>query len=102
MIESVTYDLIKREGLLEGLEKGRQEGMEKGIEKGIERGRLEGLWSGLLEAIAFGLDLRFGPSGLRLLPEISQIHDLNRLRAIQDRLKTAQSPEELRLSYQPA
>ena len=101
MIESVTYDLIKREGLLEGLERGRQEGMEKGMEKGMELGRQEGLWSGLLEAIAFGLDLRFGPAGLRLLPEISRIQDINRLREIQERLKTAQSPEELRLTCQP-
>lgn len=32
----------------------------------------------------------------------SRGYDINRLRAIQERLKTVQSPEELRLTHQPA
>jgi len=52
-----------------------------------------------LDAIAFGLDLRFGAAGLRLLPEITELQNVGLLRAIQERLKTAQTPEELREIY---
>jgi len=99
MIESVTYELIKQEGLREGLEKGlekgHREGLQEGLEMGLERGRREGL----LEGLRLGLDLRFGVEGLRLWPEISAIQDVSVLRAIQEGLKTARSPEELRDIY---
>jgi predicted transposase YdaD len=87
MIESVTYDLIKQEGILVGLEKGRQEGLQRGIREG------------LLDAIALGLDLRFGALGLRLLPEIAGIQDVALLRAIAQGLRSAPSPEDVRLIY---
>ena len=79
MIESVAYDIIRQEG--------RQEGLEWGIREG------------LFDAIAFGLDLRFGTAGLRLLSEVHKIEDVGLLRAIQLRLRTAQTPEELREIY---
>lgn len=83
MMQSYFYELVKEEGLQEG----RQEGLQEGIRQGA------------LDAIAFGLDLRFGVEGLRLLPEIATIASLPLLRAVQERLKTAQTPEELRRIY---
>jgi hypothetical protein len=53
----------------------------------------------VLAAITFGLDLRFGAEGLRLFPEIETLPSLPLLRAVQEHLKTAQTPEELRRIY---
>ena len=83
MIQSYFYELVKEEGLQEG----RREGLQQGIRQGV------------LDAIAFGLDLRFGAEGLRLLPEIATLPSLSLLRAVQEHLKTAQTPEELRRIY---
>ena len=115
MIESPFYEIVKQEGLEEGLQKGLQkgleEGLQKGLQEGLQKGRLEGrqegleeglergLRSGLLEAIAFGLDLKFGVEGLKLMPEIGKIEDIDMLRAIQNALRSVQSPEELRVLY---
>lgn len=105
MVESYAYQLIKEEGLHEGLEKGlekgRQEGLEKGLQEGLEKGLQEGLRTGLLEAIAFGLHIRFGAAGLRLLPEIATIEDPALLRAVLEHLKVTQNLEELRAIYRP-
>lgn len=54
----------------------------------------------LLEAIELGLELKFGSEGLNLMPEISQIEDIEQLRAIKSGLKTVQTMEELRSIYQ--
>ena len=62
-----------------------------GINKGIRQG--------LLEGIELGLELKFGSEGSGLFPEISQIEDLEQLRAIQTGLKTAATVEELRSIY---
>ncbi len=59
----------------------------------------EGIRQGVLEAITFGLDLRFGAEGLRLLPEIETLPNLPLLRAVKEYLKTARTPEELRRIY---
>lgn len=65
---------------------------EKWIEQGLRRG--------LLEGIEVGLELKFGSEGVEILPEIYQIEDVDRLRAIHKGLKTVQSLEELRRVYQ--
>ncbi|XWK87734.1 MAG: hypothetical protein U7127_26665 [Phormidium sp.] len=70
-----------------------------GIEKGIEQSRQQ-MKQILLEGIELGLELKFGESGLSLLPEISLLEDVEQLRAIQTRLRTASAVEELRLIYQ--
>lgn len=63
----------------------------------VERmGIQQGMREGLLEAIELGLSLRFGVSGLALLPEIRKITDNDRLRAIKEALLQVQSVEELR------
>ena len=64
---------------------------------GIEKGVLQGL----LEAIELGLELKFGADALSLMEEISQIDNIEQLRAIKDGIKTVNSVEELQQIYQP-
>lgn len=52
--------------------------------------------TGLLEGIELGLRLKFGSEGLKILPEISRIADVEQLRAILARLQTADTLSELR------
>jgi len=42
------------------------------------------------------LELRFAEEGLRLMPEIREIHDEERLEAILKAIRTVASPDELR------
>ena len=55
-----------------------------------------GIRQGLLEGISLGLKLKFGDSGNSLLPEISDIRDVEQLRAILTGLETADTLDELR------
>ena len=64
---------------------------------GIEKGVLQGL----LEAIELGLELKFGADALSLMEEISQIGDIEQLRAVKDGIKTVNSIEELQQVYRP-
>jgi hypothetical protein len=73
-----------------------------GIEKGIQQGIQQGIREGLLAGIELGLELKFGSAGLRLLPEIYKIEDVDVLRATHEGLKVVTSVEELRLIYQSA
>ena len=61
----------------------------------------EGLQQGLLEGIELGLALKFGNEGGQLLAEISQIGDVEILRAILGELQRVSTPTDLRLIYQP-
>ncbi|HLO87490.1 MAG TPA: cytosolic protein [Nostocaceae cyanobacterium] len=54
---------------------------------------------GLLEAIELGLELKFGSESLTLLPEISTIKDVEKLRAIISGIKTVKTLEELQQIY---
>lgn len=74
-------------------------GIQKGIEQGIEQSR-EQMRQVLLESLELGLELKFGSQGSGIFPEISRIDDVEQLRAIQTRLKTVQTLEELRQIYQ--
>lgn len=75
-------------------------GIKKGIEQGIQQGIQQGLREGLLLGIELGLELKFGSEGLRLLPEISKIEDVDVLRAIKEGLKIVNTLAELRYIYQ--
>ena len=86
-MESIAYQLIKEEGLKEGLARGREEGREEGYREGV------------LAAIALGLELKFGVEGLKLMPEIKEIEDLDILEIIEQAIRTAQSPDDLRDLY---
>ena len=60
-----------------------------------------GLEKGLLEGIELGLELKYGPEGLKLLQEIRQIEHLDVLRAVLRAIRTASTPEELRKTWAP-
>ena len=77
-----------------------QEEREDGRREGFQQGRQEALREGLLKAIEFGLELKFGVAGLAMMPEIQQVQDLNLLNAIQEALKIANRPEEIRLLWE--
>ena len=68
-------------------------GIRKGIEQGIEQSQ-EKMKQILLDSIELGLDLKFTSFGLSLLPEIFQIQNVELLRKIQRRLKTANTVQE--------
>ena len=82
----------KQEGLQQGRQEGRQEGRQVGLQQGIQ--------TGLLDGIEVSLDIKFGVDGLRLLPEICKIKDIDTLKAVQAALRTVHTTEELRRVYQ--
>ncbi|HYX15998.1 MAG TPA: Rpn family recombination-promoting nuclease/putative transposase [Nostoc sp.] len=59
--------------------------------KGEERGRKEELYLG----IELALEIKFGNQGLELMPIISQITDLQKLKTIQQAIKTVNTGNEL-------
>lgn len=64
----------------------------RGMEKGEQIGRREEL----LAIIANGLEKRFGTEGKTLTPFVQGIAELDRLRAIQEALWTAQSVDDVK------
>ena len=73
---------------------------QKWMEQGEKRGVEKGIRQGVLDAIELGLELKFGAAGLRLLPQIRTIEDLDLLRAIREGIKTCNSVDELRQIYE--
>ena len=67
---------------------------------GEARGERNGMRQGLLAAIELGLELKFGATGLALLPAMRQVENLDVLRALYEGVKTAQQLTELRELYQ--
>lgn len=63
----------------------------EGEQRGEERGRREEILSG----IELALEIKFGTEGLQIMPEISQIADLDRLKAIQQGIKSVNTLDEL-------
>ena len=55
---------------------------------GIQKGIRQGMREGLLKGISLGLRLKFGSEGSRILPEISELQNVNLLEAIVSRLET--------------
>jgi hypothetical protein len=60
-----------------------------------------GMKKGLLKGIELGLELKFGSDGLKLLPEIRELHDHEVLQAVLEAIKTAATPEDLRRVWKP-
>jgi predicted transposase YdaD len=73
-----------------------QEGERRGEIRGEIRGEQRGEIRGILSSIEVALKIKFGNDGLQLLPTISQILDLERLKAIQIALITGTTLDELR------
>ena len=65
----------------------------------LKQGEALGEVRGLLSGIELALELKFGSEGLQLIPEISQITDIDTLRAIREGLRTMNSLEEIRPIY---
>ncbi len=65
----------------------------------LKQGEALGEVRGLLSGIELALELKFGSEGLQLMPEISQITDIDTLRAIREGLRTMNSLEEIRPIY---
>ena len=82
-IMTTIYEKWVQKGRLEGRLEGRQETLQEGIQLG-------------LDGIELALDAKFGADGLRLLPEIRKIKDINQLKAVQVVVRTARTPDEVR------
>lgn len=92
--------------LVAGTEKVDAQELQDAVETAFQGGNLmgtiaqswmeQGLEQGLLEGMELALELKFGESGLALLPELRRIEDVAALRALRDGIRTANSPEELR------
>lgn len=91
-----TYEEARRKPYVTSVERI---GFRKGVQQGIQQGVQQGVRQGLLSGIKVGLKLRFGAEGLRLLPEIHKIEDVDVLQAIQEGLETVETVEELRRIY---
>jgi hypothetical protein len=64
----------------------------------IERiARTEELWG----AIELGLEVKFGAEGLKFMPQVKEIRDIDVLRAIREAIRTATSPAEVRRVWAP-
>ena len=79
---------------------GEARGKAAGEAAGEARGERNGMRQGLLAAIELGLELKFGTTGLALLPAMRQVENLDVLRALYEGVKTAQQLTELRELYQ--
>lgn len=80
---------------------GREEGLAEGLAKGLAQGRAEARET-VLESIEAVLEVKVGPAGLALLPEIRQIDDLQLLREIFQAAKRGESPEVIRRLWMKA
>lgn len=83
-----------------GFKRGVSEGRQKGMLEGRQQGMLEGLLEGTLEAIEMGLSVKFGAKGLRLLPEIRRIRDIERLNMIKHIIKVTDDLAEVEASLE--
>ncbi len=82
-------------------EQWREQGLQQGLQQGHLQGLQQGIRQGLLKAIEVGLELRFGVDGLRLLPEIRKLDDVDVLETIAEGAKTLTTIDEVRRLYQP-
>jgi hypothetical protein len=60
-----------------------------------------GLRKGLLQSLEACLDVKFGAEGLKLMPEVKEITDIDVLHAVLQAIRTAASPGELRQVWAP-
>jgi len=56
----------------------------------------KGIRQGLLEAVEFGLKLKFGKEGLRLYPKITKINDIDKLRSVKTLIETTPNIDDIK------
>ncbi len=74
----------------------KNEGMRQGIQQGMQQGIQQGIQQGMLEGIELGLSLKFGDKSTALMNTIRSIHDVNKLKAIKDTIRIANSIDEIK------
>ncbi|MEH2409156.1 Rpn family recombination-promoting nuclease/putative transposase [Nostoc sp.] len=65
------------------------------LREGEARGEARGELRGILSSIEINLELKFGNTGLQLMPQITEINDIERLKIILRNVVTANNIEEL-------
>jgi hypothetical protein len=66
----------------------------------VERlGRQAGLREGLLDGLELALKLKFGASGLEIMPEIRQIYDVSLVRSVYASIEAASTIDDVRRVY---
>ena len=72
----------------------------EGRQEGLQKGREEGRGEGLLEGIEFAVSIKFGDSDdcKTIITKIRTIQDINRLKALKGKIKSARSIPELMAS----
>jgi predicted transposase YdaD len=77
------------------IREGKEEGLKEGLQQGREEGREEGKKDGLLDAITFGLELKFGIDSLLLVEKIRKIGSIGKLEIIRDAIRITNKLEDI-------
>ena len=95
MIMSTLAQKWYDEGKLQGYDEGKLKGYDEGKKIGINEGILQGLY----DYIELALEFRFGVEGIREVPNILKIKDIDLLRAVKNGVKMVKNLDELRQIY---
>ena len=98
MIESAAYDLIKQEGLQQGLQEGLQQGLQEGLLRGLQQGSLQDARESILD----NLEARFGTVPAAAAESVNAIEQLVVLRALRRKSAVVQSLEEFKTALAQA
>ncbi len=74
-----------------------QEILQQGMQQGMQQGEQQGERKDRLSSIELCLEVKFGNEGLKFMPKISEISNLETLKTIQRSILTVDRLEELRL-----
>ncbi len=83
MIESAAYEIIKKEGFIEGMERGMEQGMERGMGKGA-RGMILKM-----------LEVKFPDMDEDIRRKIQEIENIEQLNSLAEIVILASNPEEV-------
>jgi len=87
MIESAAYELIRQEGINEGIQQGIEKGIEQGIVQGIERGKIQVMRETVIDL----LTIRFGAPSRNVIRTIEGIGDFSLLQVLKSKAMIAPS-----------
>jgi predicted transposase YdaD len=91
MIESAAYDIIKQEGIQEGIQRGKIQGIQEGKSLGIQEGKA----TGIRESLAILIESKFGKESAQILKRLDSISDTDRLLGMFRVIHHARNAEEL-------